>query len=416
MQSRIVRSLYISYNGINEPIVRSQVIPYLRELSKKGIRFYLLTFEKERLDRSERNRIRSMLDAQFAGGAGVEWLSLTYHKWPSVPAKVFDIAAGFIYASYIIMAHKIDIVHARAIVAAAAGLGPAKLFGRKFIFDTRGIDSEEYVDGALWPRGGFRHTSARFFEDVITRSSDRVIVLTDIFLGIMKERYKSGRERFSAIPCAVDTGLFKFRAEKDPGVVERLRLKDKFVIVYSGSLGTWYMLGEMVGLFAEAMKHIGNAHLLIITGADRGIVTDAMKEGLVDERRVTVIDAAYEEMPGYLSACDLGIFFIKPVFSKLSSSPVKFAEYLASGLPVIINSGIGDTDGIVKRYDVGAVVGNFTARDYSGAVEYVISMLKNGKEGLKKRCAAAAEKEFSLTEAVERYSRIYSSLITDRTK
>ena len=51
MKNKTIKALYISYNAITEPIVQSQVIPYLRELSKKGIKFYLLTFEKKKLKR-----------------------------------------------------------------------------------------------------------------------------------------------------------------------------------------------------------------------------------------------------------------------------------------------------------------------------------------------------------------------------
>jgi len=39
--------LYISYNGMLEALGQSQVIPYLRELSRRGVRFTLLSFERE---------------------------------------------------------------------------------------------------------------------------------------------------------------------------------------------------------------------------------------------------------------------------------------------------------------------------------------------------------------------------------
>ena len=41
------RVLYVSYNGMLEPLGQSQVIPYLRELSKLGVRFTLLSFERD---------------------------------------------------------------------------------------------------------------------------------------------------------------------------------------------------------------------------------------------------------------------------------------------------------------------------------------------------------------------------------
>ena len=40
------RVLFISYNGMLDPLGQSQVLPYLRELAKRGVRFTLLSFER----------------------------------------------------------------------------------------------------------------------------------------------------------------------------------------------------------------------------------------------------------------------------------------------------------------------------------------------------------------------------------
>lgn len=42
------RVIYISYNGATEPVSQSQVIPYLKALSRTGYSFDLVTFEKKR--------------------------------------------------------------------------------------------------------------------------------------------------------------------------------------------------------------------------------------------------------------------------------------------------------------------------------------------------------------------------------
>ena len=40
-----MRTLYLCYFGLREPLVQTQVVPYLRELRAAGIDVYLLTFE-----------------------------------------------------------------------------------------------------------------------------------------------------------------------------------------------------------------------------------------------------------------------------------------------------------------------------------------------------------------------------------
>ena len=48
-----VHSLYICYFGLREPLVQTQVLPYLRELVAGGVKMSLLTFEPQRFDPSE---------------------------------------------------------------------------------------------------------------------------------------------------------------------------------------------------------------------------------------------------------------------------------------------------------------------------------------------------------------------------
>ncbi len=38
--------LFISYNGMLDPLGQSQVIPYLRELAGQGVKYSLLSFER----------------------------------------------------------------------------------------------------------------------------------------------------------------------------------------------------------------------------------------------------------------------------------------------------------------------------------------------------------------------------------
>ena len=400
-----MKSLYISYNAITEPIVQSQVIPYLRELSKKGIEFYLLTFEKKRMDGNEKRRIREELKKEY----NINWFSLNYHKKPTAPATLFDIVMGCFYGGYLTLKNGIKVIHTRAIVAALMGYLVAKLFFKKFIFDTRGVDSEEYVDAALWRRNGFRHKTVSFLETLLTKSSDYVVVLTEKFLKILEEKFAGKKIRFSVIPCAVDTDRFKPRNGKDPVLAEKLGIRDKFVITYIGSLGTWYMFPEMVDFFKVATKLIKNVHFLILTNTDKNYAIDIMKKRGLDSRYVTIDSVSYQAVPDYLSVCDCGMFFIKPVFSKLSSSPVKFGEYLASGLPVIINPGIGDTEEIVKDNGVGVVVQSFDGPGYSNALTELANLLKDEK--LAKRCNSVAIDHLSLEIAVEKYNDIYSKLL-----
>src|SRR5712692_8742171 len=117
-QSRMRRAaLYICYYNITEPLVQTQVVAYLRELARSGFEIHLLTFEKERLTRPRRLSIREKLRRD-----GIQWYSMRYHAWPSLPATLYDIARGSVKALALSSRHGIPLVHGRSHVGAAMAL------------------------------------------------------------------------------------------------------------------------------------------------------------------------------------------------------------------------------------------------------------------------------------------------------
>src|SRR5215211_43888 len=88
------RVLFISYNGMLEPLGQSQVIPYLRELAKRGVRFTLLSFERAKAFEpegiSQCEQLQDKLKAQ-----GIEWHRLRYQQRPRIPATMYDVMAGY---------------------------------------------------------------------------------------------------------------------------------------------------------------------------------------------------------------------------------------------------------------------------------------------------------------------------------
>ena len=398
----MTKSLYISYNGIKEPIVRSQVLPYLRELTKQGIKFHLLTFEKEKICKADKIAIRKILKDDNIG-----WSSLRYHKKPTVSATILDVLVGIVCSLFIVIRHRIKVIHARAIVSALIGYPVSRLLFKKFIFDTRGVDSEEYVDAGTWEKGSLKHKVVGSLEDGLVRHADCVVVLTDKFLEILKNKHQKDDINFAVVPCAVDTNRFRKREPNDM-VLEKLGLKDKFVISYIGSLGTWYMLSEMVDFFKVLKETVENAHFLILTQTDKEPVKKMFEEKGISPNDFTLGVAEHEKISDYLSVCKVGIFFIKPVFSKLSSSPVKFGEYLSSGLPVIINYGIGDTEEVTENEKVGVVIDSFDLTSYAKAKDELLNLLSD--KSLSDRCRGVAEKHLSLKNAVNEYVEIYRSL------
>jgi L-malate glycosyltransferase len=119
--------------------------------------------------------------------------------------------------------------------------------------------------------------------------------------------------------------------------------------------------------------------------------------------------ARHADMPAYLSAADAGIAFIRPCLSKRSSSPTKYAEYLACGLPIVANAGIGDVDDLLERTGAGAIVRDHSPAAYAAAADAIRALAGAGHRD---RWRAVAETEFSVaSRALPAYQQLYASIL-----
>lgn len=407
------RVLFISYNGMLDPLGQSQVIPYLRALAEAcGVRFTLLSFERAAAFNAEGDERRQSLRAQLASD-GIEWHALRYHQRPSIPATAYDIRAGTRYARRLVREGRIELVHARSHVAAAIALALKKEFGTKFIFDLRGLLAEEYADAGHWRAGSFKYKLTKRMERKFFAASDGVVTLTEAIWKIIQDwdGLRGHNVAHEVVPCCADLARFQFDDAARERVRAELQVEDSFVVVYSGSIGGWYLNEEMADFCAALAAERRDAHFLWLTPRGHETIHALMRARGIAEGKYTVRAAASEEVASYLSASDAGLAFIKPCFSKLASSPTKTAEYLACGLPVILNAGVGDSDMLVTREHVGALVTEFSTDDYRRAARTIDAMLSD-REATRRHTREVATRLFDVRQTgLERYSRLYEEVL-----
>lgn len=410
------RVLFISYNGMLDPLGQSQVLPYLRELSKRGAEFTLLSFERAAALLSHGENKIEALRVQLAE-QGIEWHWLRYHQTPSLPATVFDVANGVRYARRLVQQNKIELVHARSHIPATIGLALKRHFGIKLIFDVRGLMADEYVDAAHWRKGSVPYRLTKSMERRALAASEGVVTLTQTIWPMMKN-WEGLRGRVDivheVVPCCADLDLFEFRESDRALRRSELGLKDSFVLVYSGSIDGWYLTEKMADFFATVLRQRADAHVLWLSPGKHERIRSLMQKREVAGSRYTVLSAAPRDVPSYLSASDAGVAFIKPCFSKLASSPTKYAEYLACGLPLVINAGIGDSDSLVLEERAGFLVSEFTEDQYAKASAHIESLMRD-QQGTRDLARSVAERCFDVrTVGVERYARLYEAVLNAR--
>ncbi len=407
------RVLFISYNGMLDPLGQTQVIPYLRQLAKQGVRFTLLSFERDKAF-APAGLLKAEALKQILIADGIEWHSLRYHQKPSLPATAYDVISGIRYASKLVRRNKIELVHARSHIPATIALALKRKFGLKLIFDVRGLMADEYVDANHWRKNSVPYRLTKRMEREALQAADGVVTLTEAIWPIMKSwPVLNGRTdvTHTVVPCCADLEVFNYRAEDREQRRAELGLGERFVVIYSGSVDGWYLTEQMADFFACLLRLRADAHALWLTPSKHERIGELMAERGFSADRYTVVAAEPEAVPAYLSASDAGLAFIKPCFSKLASSPTKYGEYLGCGLPLIINRGIGDADQLITREGGGVLVNEFSDPGYSNAVS-AIERFAADQDGTRRLARSVAERLFDVAAlGVERYSKLYETVL-----
>ena len=171
------KTLYICYFGVREPLVQTQVIPYLLEIAKDGVGISLLTFEPTPLTDVEASTVRGELSAK-----GITWHSLRYHKRLSVIATAYDVFQGVRLGRQLLRRERFDILHARVhipmlMAALVRKLSPVK---PKLLFDIRGFFPEEYTDAGVWKPDGLLYRTVKRVEKWLMKEADGFVVIDGV--------------------------------------------------------------------------------------------------------------------------------------------------------------------------------------------------------------------------------------------
>ena len=394
----LVSVLYISYDGMMEPLGQSQVLAYLRQLAV-GRRIHLISFEKveDWANVSEHEQL-----AQDITAAGIVWHPLRYHKRPSALATAWDIACGTMIGLWLVLRYRIRIVHARSYVPSVMALVLKRLTGVKYIFDMRGFWADERVDGGLWPRNGMMFRVAKGFERRFLKAADHVVSLTHAAVREMQcFDYLHGCVLpVTVIPTCADLTCFKPSPNTPAG--------DCFVLGYVGAVGLYYLFDEVVACFVQLLRIRPNARFLIVNRGQHGYIRERLSVAGVPDSAVEITMVTHAEVPRQMSRMDAGIFFIKPVFSKHASAPTKLAEFLGCGIPCLGNAGVGDMAEVLEGEQVGVVIKSFDASSMAEALQQLVRFVADPT--ISRRCVNVAQQYFSLDMGVNLYDQIYREL------
>lgn len=394
--------LYLSYDGMTDPLGQSQVLPYLKILSNH-YDIYIHSFEKP-----ERLLLIENIHEEIKG-FNISWTYSVYTKNPPVISKLIDLIKFKYRTNLIVKEKNISIIHCRGhYFTSLIGLRLKKRINAKYIFDMRGFWADERIDGQIWNlKNPLHYLLFQYFkkkEKEFILNADSLVVLTKAAKKEINSWNIINKDLIDVIPCCTDSDLFRIENIHPERKILEIDA-NKFVLSYIGSIGTWYMLDEMLEFFIELNKKVDSIFLFVTKDNPDKIIKVAVKLG-ISKDKIKIVSSERKMMPSYIGVSDCSIFFILPCYSKIGSSPTKMGEIMNLGIPIVCNPGVGDVEEIMEKTMPQILVKTFTQNAYKSAVNNLIKTNFN-----KTKIINTSHEIYSLQLGSRKYIEIYSELL-----
>jgi len=382
----LTRFLFLVSEAPNATVIDSQVVDPIVAVGREGVSMDLLFLADPRPYFARRayyhERCRDIA-ARTGGSARVV----------PIPRKHTPIGAAiapWVVAREILRAPGRLVIHARTDFSGFVASRLARATRRvRFLYDARGdVEGEFRLNASLRGASGPRldRTLARLLRlrHAAVTHAEHVLCVSTVLRDRLVERHGIDPAKTTVVPCVADATKFGLDEAERATARRELGVEDRFVVVYPGRIGAWHYTEESFRVVRGLMEADPRAFFLVLTPDLEAARTLAAK--MLPEGRYEIRSAAHAEVPRHLRAADLGLLLRAPDPLNEVACPTKFAEYVMSGLPVLISRGIGDCTGFVETHRVGAVL---EAPDPAAAVAAVAALRIEPEAARRARIAAA---------------------------
>jgi len=388
--------MYISLDGMMEPLGYSQVLKYLEKLSS-NYKITLVSFEKFH-DLANSEALKLLI--HDCSKHEIDWVRLKYRSGYMGLGQFVNIVSLICLPIYIFLRCNIKIVHIRSYMPGIGIPLLSALFNFKLIFDMRGFWADEKHDRLGWKKKSLKYRFFKQLESYLIRRSDSVITLTNVSKEIIYNVFKKNESKIKVIPTCVDSHEFTRK--------NHITDHTKIVIGYLGSVDTAYDFQKFLFFIKQIKIHTTiSLELRILTNKNKKIIEEILIQNDIKNIDLVVKFVVREMLPSEISKFDFLGFCLKENYSINASMPTKIAEALACGVPIVCNAFNKDIKNLIEAEGIG-FIHNFNSELKSQDCAALIKLIKDS--ATHKKCSKIAKKQFSLDSGVLRYRSIYSNL------
>jgi glycosyltransferase involved in cell wall biosynthesis len=315
--------------------------------------------------------------------------------------------------------HQFRIVHAEALYCARIGLNlKARCAELGLVFDCHGTSPEEERMSGAHPS---RISAMQEWEFRAVSEADLNVFVSEAMHQYYCKTYGFSQLRHAVVPCCVAEERFT-EGIPPPAAVGSLP-PDRLVLVYLGTMAAWQCGEEMIRLFAQLRRRSPRFFfLMLVPQADHPKALSMLAKHHVPSHDVLLLEVPHNQVISALQQAHAGALLRRVHPVNEVSSPTKFGEYLAAGLPVIITPGVGDFSQLVIDQEVGLVLDPALLESICCAPRQLDRIAKlmhesaDHRDRVAARCRAVARERLHWNGASATLAEHYQQIIRPRTQ
>lgn len=386
--------IYISHDGILDPLGQSQIFQYINVLSKE-YNFYLITLEKKH-NLNDKKKLDNLFNKFLE--KNINW---KYFQFENIFfLKIFNFFRVLWYLFSLFLRKKIKIIHIRSYLPGFYII-PLKLcFNFKLIFDMRGFLPEEKVDRLHKSFFNYKYIFLKIIEKLLLNYSNEIVTLTYKSKKILKKKFKINKKNITVIRTCVNTSIFKPINKNNSSLV----------IGYIGNLYGAYNILPIIETFSKLIEIDKNIILKIYTKEEKKNIKNYFLMKNIPNKNYSIESVDNDELIKIVPCFDIGVFNLNKNYSIQASFPTKIGEFLASGVPIVCNNFNEDIEKILSINKIGLIVDfNFEYKYPKVFYNKLIELKNNDK--IKYNCRSFCLNELSIEYGTNKYNEIYKKYL-----
>lgn len=269
----------------------------------------------------------------------------------------------------------------------------------KVVVDIHGAQGEELSEYSKMPVNKKLDRQVNLLDRIekeIIKNSNTILTVSNQMVNHLVKKTGYTPDSSVLIPCFPDFKKFYPVQNKEEKIELRKKLnipQDDLTFIYVGSLDQWQCINETILVFKQITKLMDSTFVMLTPNCAKAQeITCSVLNDKTIQSKIICKTVPHDEVRNYISASDIGFLLRKRSLTNIVSSPTKFAEYLACGIPVIATEFAGISGNIIESDKVGLII-NLDDLNVPRLNEFINEVMKNDLYW-SERCRNSAENNF----------------------